>query len=165
VLYLCNSACIARKEMKYFPYLLYYTCIIRFWNIKISNRSKMCTNTTAKFSFKTNVRFICSWHLGLFQFPKILNYWNNFLQKHPKFFPVQTAHDSFCQHHRRIVFYLTEFHNTSGDIERRFRLYIAQFLAVTLKMFYGILVRKRYFRIILLMQHLGRLLATLIYAH
>jgi hypothetical protein len=47
-----------RREMIEFSCLFYY--LFRLWNTKISNRSKIYSNTKAKFSSITNIRFILS---------------------------------------------------------------------------------------------------------
>jgi hypothetical protein len=142
--------------MKYFSCLFYYQ--IRFWNIKISKRSKIDSNTKAKFFYKTNIRFIFIWHLGLFLLPKMLSYWPNFWQTNPLFFRYrqQTISSANMQDNCFILLKSKTRQVTIKD----FLFVYCTISRGNFTMFCGILVRKHCFRIIMLMQHLGRLLDT-----
>ena len=84
--YCTGVAQLALQGKKWSTFPVFFITKFVFETSKYQTAVKFAQMRKWKFLCKTNIRFIFSWHLGLFLFPKMLNYWPNFWQSHPQFF-------------------------------------------------------------------------------
>ena len=111
---LSGVAQLALQGKKWSTFPVFFITKFVFETSKYQTAVRFAQMRKWKFLCKTNIRFIFSWHLGLFLFPKMLNYWSNLWQTHPQFFRYRQQTIPFAINTRQL-FCLTEIQNTSAD--------------------------------------------------